>query len=448
MNDGIVSVIPIVVLIVGALITKKISEMMILASVVGAVLVYKGSFFTGYISMMYEVLSDPTYQFILLILVCLGALIRQFQESGALFGFRSWATKLSRGPINPLLLSLFLHLFLFIDDYLSTLAVSFAMRDTTDSYRIPREHLAFQVSSTCPSLSVLIPFTSWTAFTTGLLRGQGFGFRDYVQAIPMMYFPILMLLLIVLLSLGIFPKVGSLKRAYKRVREGGDVLLKDPGAISILDIDPCAETKESSAWNFVIPIIVLIITVFLYNNSMVHGLMAALVTQAFMYTGKKLMSAEEFMNNFFEGASSMTRIAIIIFFAYILNEANTQMGFSHYLIGLLGDSFPPYALPPLVFILIALSTFATSGYWVIQVITVPVFIPLALSMNVHPSLVIAAMMSGATFGSMFCFYSDVVFMAAAGTGVSNIRQIHVSAPYILSVAAITSILYLITGLVL
>jgi Na+/H+ antiporter NhaC len=69
-------------------------------------------------------------------------------------------------------------------------------------------------------------------------------------------------------------------------------------------------------------------------------------------------------------------------------------------------------------------------------------------MNVHPSLVIGAMMSGATFGSMFCFYSDVVFMAAAGTGVSNIRQIHVSAPYILSVAAITSILYLITGLVL
>ena len=96
----------------------------------------------------------------------------------------------------------------------------------------------------------------------------------------------------------------------------------------------------------------------------------------------------------------------------------------------------------------AASTFATAGYWVIQVLSIPIFIPLALSMGVKPGLVIAAIMSGVTFGCNFCFYADPVFMTAAATGISNLRIINLSAPYALSCAALTVVGYVIVGFIL
>lgn len=446
MNVGVLSIIPILILIMGALLTKRISEMMIVASVVGAIFVYRESFFTGYITMMYNVLSDPTYQFILINVLSFGALSKQLQKSGALTGFRHLIFRLSKGPIKPLFLAWILHFFLFINGYLNTLVTSFAMRDTTDQHHIPREHLAFQIGCMTPAVSTLVPITSWTVFTVGLLRSQGLGFSDYFRSIPLMFYPILIALINLLLALGLFPKIGALKEAYQRVDHGGDVLLEEPRVAKIMEIDPIEDEKKSSAWNFVLPIAVLIVFVFLFDNSLIHGLLAALVSQAIIYLPQKLMTLDEFVNNLFSGAASMSRIAMILFFAYVLNEANRALGFAEFLVSLVGTSFPAFLLPLIVFIIVGFTAFATSGYWVIQVITFPIFIPLAHSLQVSPHLVIAATMSGVVFGSMFCFYSDVLFMVAAGTGVSNMRQISISTPYILIATLLTSIGYIIAGL--
>ncbi len=448
MHYGVLSVVPILVLIIGSLITKKITEMMVIASVTGAILVFRWQFFSGYISMMYAVLSSTTFQFILIVFMCFGAVVRQFQKSGAFLGFRSRMERLSGRRSQPIVLAWFLLLLLFIDDYLNILAVSFAMRDITDDSGVPREHLAFQVSSVSASLSILVPFTSWTAFTIGLLNEQGLGFGEYVRAIPFMFFPWIILILTLLLALGYFPRVGLLKESYERIRSGGEILVKEPETTQLLEMEVDLEHRESSVWNFIIPIAVLMAVVFLYGISLVHGLIAALVCQGILYISQGLMTAEEFVDNFFEGTASMSRLAIIIFFAYVLNEANTAMGFSEYLIGLAGPGFPAFLLPLIVFLLISLTTFAGSGCWVIQVITIPVFVPLAASTGVNVSLIIAALMSGVVFGSVLCFYSDVVFMTYAGTGVPNMRQIRVAAPYSLGVAAVTGLLYLLVGLLM
>ena len=111
----------------------------------------------------------------------------------------------------------------------------------------------------------------------------------------------------------------------------------------------------------------------------------------------------------------------------------------------IGAAVPVNLLPLLIFSTLALITFATAGYWAIQVITVPVFIPLAGLLGLNPSVAIAAIMSGVTFGCVLCLYSDVLFMSAAGTGVSNLRQVKVAAPYALGTFAATAICYIITG---
>lgn len=402
----------------------------------------------GYIEMSYEVLSNPSYQFILIILVCFGGMIRLFQNSGALTGFGDFMSKFTGGSKMTMLLAWIMEFFVFIDDYLSTLAVTLSMREVTDKNSIPREHLSYQAASMAACLCVLIPFTSWTAFTIGLISEYEMGFEDYLSAVPLMFFPILTVSVCLLIAIGIIPKVGELKKSYDRVEAGGSVLPDEKAGSLMVDLESSGNERGSSCLNFIIPIAVLIIVVMLSDNQLIPGILAAIAVQAVLYLTQKLMTATEFMDNFFEGSKSMCTLAMILFFAFVLNSANQKMGFSEYLIGGISNYVSPAMLPVSVFVIVAFAAFATAGYWVIQVITLPVFIPMALDMNVNISLIIAAMMSGVSFGSTFCFYSDAVFMASAGTGVSNIRQIKVSSPYILTTFALSAILYIVAGRVL
>ena len=106
---------------------------------------------------------------------------------------------------------------------------------------------------------------------------------------------------------------------------------------------------------------------------------------------------------------------------------------------------PSWVLPAVVFLVMGFTTFATGGCWVMQVIAVPIFIPIALATGVPVELIIAPMMSGVTMGYGCCFYADSVFMAAAGTGVSNLRIIKTTLPYALGTVVVTTLGYLIVG---
>ena len=446
MDYGLISCIPITVLVVGALLTKKIAEMMVIASLLGAIFVYKSNFFSGYIEMMYEVLMNPSYQFVLIVLITFGALIRLFQMSGALSGFGQIMSKFAKGPKKPLLIAWAMSFFMFSDDFMGTLAVAFGMQEVTDRSSIPREHLAYLVGSMSASVCVLIPFSSWVAFTVGLISEYGLGFSDYLKAIPFMFFPIFTILVCFLVVCGIIPKVGLLKKSYERVAQGGDVLVKEKAGVSIVDLDISVEKKPSSPLNFIIPITALVIIAILYDNDLVHGLIAAIAVQGVLYISQKLMTSTEFVTNFFEGAKSMCNIAVIIFFAYILNNANQIIGFSDFFIEGIEKTVPVHLLPLTVFLIVAFTTFATGGYWIIQVITIPIFIPLAVSTGLNLSVIIAAIMSGVTFGGIFSFYSAIVFTAAAGTGVANIRQIKVAAPYVLGTLLLSAICFVIVGM--
>ena len=138
-------------------------------------------------------------------------------------------------------------------------------------------------------------------------------------------------------------------------------------------------------------------------------------------------------------------MAILVCFSFTLSAANETMGFFDFLIGGISNNMPPELIPALIFVSVGLAVFATAGYWVIQVITIPVFIPLAVAVGLPVPIAVGAVMSGVAFGGNFCFYSDTVFMTSAGTGISNVRQIKVSAPYILAVTAITLVMYLALG---
>ncbi len=445
MDYGIISCIPITVLMAGMLLTKRITEMMVAASLLGAILIHKGNFFSGYIEMIYGTLGNSSYHFVLFILMGFGGMIKLFQESGALLGFRRSLSKYIKGQRAPLIAAWFMAFVMFVDDYLCALAVSFSMREITDENRIPREHLAFQTNVMSACVCILVPFSSWVAFTTGLLGEQGASFADYLKGIPFMFYPLLMALLSMLLTLGMVPKVGSLKKSYERVQQGGPLLPNEKGSSSIVNLEMENEVKESSALNIVLPLVVMIGVVLIYDNDLVHGIFACIAVQAVMYVGGKLMSLSQFVDAFYEGAKSMCSMAILVCFAFTLSTANETMGFFDFLIGGISRNMPPELIPALIFVAVGLAVFATAGYWIIQIIAIPVFVPLAVTVGLPIPMAIGAVMSGVAFGGNFCFYSDIIFMTSAGTGISNMRQVKVAAPYVLTVTALTLAGYVALG---
>lgn len=447
MDYGIISCIPIAILIIGVLITKRMAEMVILASVVGSILVYKAGFFSGFIGMLYGAVSNESYQFLLFLLLGFGGMIKLFEKSGALTGFGKILSKLAKGPKSSMVLTWIMGIIVFVDDYLNVLTVSFSMRNITDKNKVPREHLAYGVNSMGACVCVLVPFTSWAAFAVGTMKEQGLGFTDYLRALPYMFFPIIAIVVCLLVALGIIPKIGLIKKAYKRVADGGPVLLEEKTGTSIMKLDVEDDGTSSSPLNLIIPIVTLIVVMLIFDNDVIHGLVAAIVVQGIMYLAQRLMNLTQFMDYFFEGVCSMATLAVVICFAYILGDANAQMGFSEYIINSMMGIISPKLLPMLAFLIVAAVAFAAASFWVLIIITMPIFVPLATSMGIDPAIIVASIMSGVAFGSKFCFYSDAVFMTSAGTGVSNMTQIKAVAPYVLGSAALAAICFLIVGFV-
>lgn len=446
MLHNILAFAPLILLIAMALITKKMAESMVISIFFATILLYRQNSLDGFLDMAYDVLADSSFQFVLFVMIGFGGLITLFQESGALMGFRDFLDKYASGPKKSMFLAWVMSFIMFVDEYLNALTVTFSMRDITDKSGIPREHLAFQAHAMACCLCMTIPFTSWTAFTVGLISEYGLGFYDYVESIPYMFFPLLMLVLCLLLIFGLFPKVGEMKRAYQRVENGGPALLIDEKADKLVDVGSVDEEKVSSALNAIIPLVVLIAGVLLCDNDLLHGLVLALLAQFVLYVGQKIMTLAEFFENFFNGAKSMTSLAIVIGFGFILSRENRDLGMFDILINGFGGKVPAFLLPLIAFILVGLTTFAVGSCWVVMTISIPIFMPIALSCGVPPVQMIAAVMSGVAMGFSLCFYADTVFMTTAGTGVSNIAIIKTTIPYAIGIIILTAIGFVICGI--
>lgn len=448
--EGIISCIPIAVLIIGILVTKRIAEMMILSSFIGAVLVFGKGFFGGWVGQMYTTLGNTSFDFLLFILLGFGAMIKLFESSGAFLGFTNIVSKIARGRKSAMVATWIMGIIMFVDDYLNVLAVSSSMRTLTDKYRIPREHLAYAANSMGACVCVLIPITSWAAFAIGCMEDQKLGFSDYVHALPFMFFPIFAILICLLVAVGVIPKVGYLKKAYERVDAGGPLLVEEHTGADIIKMGDEEDKKDiepGSPWFFIIPIVVLIVVMMICDQDVVSGIIAAIASQGVIYIAARRMNVTDYMNNILEGVSSMSGLAFAIFFGYVLGESNSALGFSEFAVNGLSSFMAPAILPAFAFIIVAAVTFAAASFWILIMLTVPIFVPLAVNMGVDPAFVIAAIMSGVAFGSKFCFYSDAVFMCSAGTGVNNMTQIKTVAPYVLGAAALATIAFLILGFV-
>lgn len=160
------------------------------------------------------------------------------------------------------------------------------------------------------------------------------------------------------------------------------------------------------------------------------------------------MSVSRFFDCFFEGAGSMLMINIIIFFGFTLSSLNEQLGLFDMVISLVGSTLPAAFVPVLVFLIVGFCVFASGSCWIIMLITMPIFLPLAAATGAPMLLTLAALMSGVGAGYTLCFYADAVFLTTASTGVANLTIIKTIMPYAVVMTAISAGFYLVMGIVM
>lgn len=441
----IIILLPLATLLVLAVWTRKMAEAMVAAAALAMVILHKGNVIEGTIASFYRALSDDSLQFCIIFLIAFGSIIRLLQESGGLQGFARFMSRFIRGPRSALFFCWIIAGTLFVDEYLNTLTVGFTMRGITDRCRIPREHLAFQVNAMACALVLIVPFTSWTGFTIKLIEKEGMGFVEYVQAIAVMFYPVIAVVLCLLLALGLFPRLGALKKAYARVETGGPVYVPEEQGKSILEFAELDEGKISSPLNLLLPLVVIVGGAMWFDKNMLVGLLLGLVCQFLLYLPQRLMSVSMFFDFFFQGASSMLTLIMVLFFGFVLGDANEQMGVFDLVVGLASASVPAWVIPALTFLMVAALVFTTGTCWVVMLITIPIFLPLAAEAGVSTVLTLGALMSGVGMGYNLCFYADTMFLTAAGTGVNNMGVVRVSLPYAAIVGGLSLVCYLAAG---
>lgn len=448
MSTGLIAVIIILVVIVGAISTKRCTEFLLLGSILGAIALFGANFFPEWVGIVETVIGDPDNVWLWLVCGLFGSLIAVLQASKGTFGFQKIIEKICTTQRKTLLTSFVLGILIFIDDYLNVLTVGVCMKGVFDKRKIPREALAFVLDSTGAPVCVILPISTWAVFYANLFYSEDLvasnfasGMDAYISAIPYLFYPFIAVLFVFLFAMGWMPKLGAMKTAYKRVEETGMVYSEKSKKYN-MDVEE--DTEGGNVWHFLIPIIALVAVCIIWGE-ILYGVLVAIGICMVMYIPKKILSAEEFFDQVVSGFGSMLSIFFMLVAAFSLANICGQLGLTEYLIEIAEPFLSPAAFPAVSFLLLSVLAFVTGSNWGMSAVVIPILIPMCAALNGNVILTMAAIISGGAFGSHACFYTDATVLSSQSAGIDNMEHALSQAPYVIIAATLSFVLFLVFG---
>lgn len=448
MSTGLIAVIIICIVIVGAITTRRCTEFLFVGSILGALVLFGRHMPMEYVGILESVVGNEDNVWLWLVCGLFGSLIALLQASKGTFGFQKIMLKLCKTERRTMLASFILGILIFVDDYLNVLTVGVCMKGLYDKKKIPRESLAFVLDSTGAPVCVLLPFSTWAVFYANLFYNEELiannfssGMNAYLHAIPFCFYPFIAILFVFLFCMGWMPKIGPMKKAYQRVAETGMVYSEQSRKYNM---DEPEYTEDGNVWNFLLPIIVLVF-IGIFTGEILLGVLAAILVCLVMYVPRKLMKMEEFFNLLVSGFGSMLSIFFMLVGAFSLASVCSQLGLTEYLIGLVKPFLSASAFPALAFLLLAVLAFVTGSNWGMSAVVIPILIPMCQALDGNVILTMAAIISGGAFGSHACFYTDATVLSSNSAGIDNMEHALTQWPYVFIAAAISTVLFLVCG---
>lgn len=467
MQYGFWSVVPPILTIVLALVTKNVFISLLIGIFTSSMVLCGGAPLTG--------LNDAFYSFIhtfesngntitLISFLLIGALIYLIEKSGGVEGFTEVMLKkraLIKTKRGANIFTWLLGIIIFTSGSLSCMVTGSVSRPFNDALKVPHEKSAFIVHATSTPWCVLFPLSGWLAALAGYLTSGGVPESEAIsvllRSIPLNFYCILAVFGTLAVSLfGI--NIGPMRKAEERAEKTG--ALDNPGRGGTLTEETMSPSKaKPRVLNMLLPMGVLIATILAVltitgkgnptqgagMQSLLWGCILAVLTICILCVAQKLFSVDEVINEMFKGMGTMLPVAGILLFGFTMGNLVKDLDTGNYLTSVFMGVLSPALLPALSFLLCMLLSFATGTSMGTMAIMSVICLPMAISMGISIPLVAGAVFGGSIFGDHSSPISDTTIMSCATTGCDIIDHVKTQMPYVLIFAAISLVLYVVLG---
>ena len=465
------ALVPPIVAIGLALITKEVYSSLFVGILVGAMF-YSGFSFEGTMLHIFQggliaQLSDEYNVGILIFLVILGAMVCLMNKAGGSAAFGQWAGKHIKTRVGAQLATIALGVLIFIDDYFNCLTVGSVMRPVTDKHKVSRAKLAYLIDATAAPVCIIAPISSWAAAVTGFVEGED-GFSLFLRAIPYNFYALLTILMMILISV---MKVDFGPMAvHERNAKKGDLFTTSNRPYADAEKNENVIAPKGKVIDLLIPILSLIVCCvigMLYTGGFFSGVdfvtafsqsdaslglcmgsFFGLVITVVLYVVRHVMSFNECMGCIPQGFKAMVPAILILTFAWTLKGMTDSLGAAEFVAEVVKNSAKGMMnlLPAVIFLVGCALAFATGTSWGTFGILIPIVVE--AFQNTNPTLMtisISACMAGAVCGDHCSPISDTTIMASAGAQSDHVNHVSTQLPYALFIAVISCITYIIAG---
>ena len=463
------SLLPPVIAIALALITKEVYSSLFIGILVGGLLYsnfsFEGTVLHAFNDGIVASLSDGYNVGILVFLVVLGAMVCLMNKAGGSAAFGRWAKDHIKSRVGAQLASVLLGVLIFIDDYFNCLTVGSVMRPITDKHNISRAKLSYIIDATAAPVCIIAPISSWAAAVAGFAE-DGQGFNLFLRAIPYNYYALLTIVMMVGMIL-MKAEFGPMAKYEKNAIEKGDLF---SGSNPYAGAEDDAPEDKGRVLDLVLPVVVLIICCVIgmiysggffdgegfitaFSNSdasvgLMLGSAFALVFTLVYYLIRRSMSFKEMMGCIPEGFKAMIPAIMILTFAWSLKNMTDSLGAKFFVRDFVRSSASglQMILPLIVFAIGCLLAFATGTSWGTFGILIPIVQNVFSMDNPMAIVCISACMAGAVCGDHCSPISDTTIMASAGAQCDHVNHVSTQLPYAITCAVVSGVTYLIAGI--
>ena len=488
---GIWTIIPPLVAIVLAFITKNVVISLFVGTLAGCFMLQINDYnilgalvqaFLDFVQRALNSLADPWNAGIVLQVLVIGGIINLVSKMGGAKAVAEALAKKAKTPRSAQIVTWLLGVVVFFDDYANSLIVGPIMKPVADKMKVSRERLAFIIDATAAPIAGIAIVSTWVGLEVGLINDafEGIGvttdaFGVFCQTIPYRFYNILILAFVVITSL-MLRDFGPMRKAEIRARKGyiaEDVEMSQ----EMKDEIEVKEGVKLSIWNAIIPIGTLIISALIsfyysgyssimakddlalqavFNNSLFSfeaiqqafsnadasvalfqsALFASIVT-ILMAVCKKIFTISEAIEVWVDGMKGLVITGVILILAWSLSSVIKEVGTARYLTSLLSNSIPAFLLPSVIFIFGAVISFATGTAYGTMGILMPLAIPLAHAVNPDMTYIVmstSAVLTGAIFGDHCSPISDTTILSSMGSGCNHIEHVKTQIWYALFIA--------------
>ena len=462
------SLVPPIVAIALALITKEVYSSLFVGILIGGVFfaVDAQSGFTGFLDHVFsdgliKQLSNSWNVGILVFLVVLGTMVALMNNAGGSTAFGDWAKKHIKTKVGAQISTICLGILIFIDDYFNCLTVGSVMRPVADKHKVSREKLAYLIDGTAAPICIIAPISSWAAAVAGFVSEGENGLALFCKAIPFnfyAFFTVGMMFLLVIMKFDF----GSMAKFEKLAQEKN------------LGEEKTERTTKGTVIDLIFPIVSLIVLctvgmiytggffasgedkrnfIDAFANSdasvgLVLGSVAALILTVIFYLVRRVLSFKACMACLPEGFKAMVPAILILSLAWTLKAMTDSLDASKYVAGIMENaSHVKMFLPALIFIVAGFLAFSTGTSWGTFGILIPICIAVFPNMDDPLRIIsISACMAGAVAGDHCSPISDTTIMASAGAQCEHVNHVSSQLPYVIHVVAVSFVTYLVAGL--